>query len=241
MGMAIGTVMVAGCSRPAADQRADASVGQPIASHAPPTAEGTVLETMDASQYTYVKVKTASGDIWAASSTFKVAVGDTVVVPLDSPMDNYHSQALNRDFARIYFATAITRPGETPPMSVAEATAAPLGPLPVTDRIPPAPGGISIEHLWANRKALSGRAVTLRGRIVKVNGNIMDLDWTHIQDGSGDATAGTNDITITSKPGSASARLGDVVTVTGTVVLDKDFGAGYAYAVILENATIAVK
>ena len=79
------------------------------------TAEGTVLETMDAGKYTYVRVKTATSEIWAASSPFKVAVGDQVVVPLDSPMAQFHSPSLNRDFELIYFAAAIRHAGEAAP------------------------------------------------------------------------------------------------------------------------------
>jgi hypothetical protein len=223
----------------------DPNAVQPVASHAAPLAsggqaEGTVLETMDASQYTYVRVKTATGEIWAATSTFKVAVGDRVVVPLDGAMQNFHSATLNRDFPLIYFAPSITHAGEEAalPPGHAPAGAAPA-PVQVTEPIPPAPGGISVANLWANRKALAGKTVTLRGKVVKFNGGILGLNWTHIQDGSGVAKDGTNDITLTSA--TAEARVGDVITVTGTVVLDKDFGAGYAYAVMLQNATITVK
>ena len=71
------------------------------------TASGTVVETMDASTYTYVRVKTATGDIWAASAQFKVKVGDKVVVPLSMPMQDFHSSTLNRTFPLIYFTSHI--------------------------------------------------------------------------------------------------------------------------------------
>lgn len=73
------------------------------------TATGTVVETMDASTYTYVRVKTATGDIWAAASQFKVAVGDQVVVPLNMPMQNFRSGTLKRTFPMIYFASHIDK------------------------------------------------------------------------------------------------------------------------------------
>jgi len=57
----------------------------------------------------------------------------------------------------------------------------------------------------------------------------------HLQDGSGDAAEGTHDLTVTSD---AVAAVGTVVTVTGTVVIDQDFGAGYVYPVLVENATV---
>jgi hypothetical protein len=74
---------------------------------AAPTATGTVEESMDASSYTYVRVKTAQGDIWAAATQFKVAKGDQVVVPLNMPMQNFESKTLHRTFPMIYFASHI--------------------------------------------------------------------------------------------------------------------------------------
>jgi hypothetical protein len=73
---------------------------------------------------------------------------------------------------------------------------------------------------------------------VKFNGGILDRNWLHIQDGSGLAKDGSNDLTITT---AASAKVGDIITATGTIATDKDFGAGYAYKVIVEGATVVVK
>ncbi len=206
------------------------------------TTEGTVLETLDAANYTYVKVKTASGEIWAAAPTSKVAVGEKVVVPLDAPMQNFHSQSLKRDFPVIYFAQRIGRPGEAP-SAMTEGTS-PHGPAsaavaPVTGPIPQPAGGVTVADIIGNRKAMDGKTVTVRGKVMKYNGGIMNLNWLHIQDGTGAAKEGTNDLAVTSKDGTAS--VGDIVTITGTVVVDKDFGYGYHYPVLLQNATIAAK
>lgn len=238
--------MLSACSSKPASPAATASPTpgttalQPAASHEAsggPTAEGTVLETMEAANYTYVRVKTASGELWAATSTFKVAVGDQVVVPLDNPMEKFHSQTLKRDFPLIYFASHIAHAGEQASETPAHApTGASVAQ--VTEPVQPAPGGLTVANIFANRKALAGKTVSVRGKVVKYNGGILDLNWIHIQDGSGLAKDGTNDLTVTS---TAGAKVGDVVTVTGTVVLDKDFGAGYKYATMIQGATIAVK
>jgi hypothetical protein len=202
---------------------------------------GPVLETMDASNYTYVRVSAASGDVWAASSHFDVKVGDRVVVPLEMPMQNFHSQSLNRDFPLIYFASFIRREGEPVPARASGQTpmsshGAPVPKAEVTEPIAPPAGGSRIADVWANRKTLAGKSVTVRGKVVKFNGGIMDRNWIHIQDGSGKVEDKTNDLTITT---SDTAKVGDVITVTGTVAIDKDFTAGYAYPVIIENAKIA--
>ena len=248
------------CSRePSASAQAAAAPQAPAQalapSHAPsasapaatpadvPTIAGAVAETMDAANYTYVLVDTGTDKVWAASGKFDVKTGDRVVVPLESPMQNFHSQSLNRDFPMIYFASSIWREGEQgkpampaghPPVGGADAAAAPV----VADKIAPPEGGASVASVWANRAALAGKRVTVRGKVVKFNGGIMERNWLHIQDGSGAAEDRTNDLTITT---SGAAKVGDIITVTGTVAVDKDFGAGYSYAVIVENATLRDK
>jgi membrane protein implicated in regulation of membrane protease activity len=204
------------------------------------TVTGEVVETMDALTYTYVRVKTAKGDVWAATGKTKVAVGDKVVVPLESEMRNFHSPSLNRDFPVIYFVSQITREGEPtpPPMALGHGmgsgSASPQAPVKVDPIAPPA-GGSSIADVWANRASLAGKSVTVSGKVVKFNGGILGRNWLHVQDGSGKAADGTNELTVTTD---AMTKVGDVITATGTVVVNKDFGAGYAYKVMLEGAKI---
>ncbi len=248
---------VAGCSRqpapaasapavqPASGQAAPAAVDAATAPAAQ-TVTGEVLETMDASSYTYMRVKTAKGEIWAATSKTKVSVGDQITVPLESEMRDFHSPSLNRDFPVIYFVTQVSKAGEPvsrtgeavpPPMAVGHGmggTPTPAAPVAVKPMAPP-PGGSSVADVWAKRASLVGKAVTINGTVVKFNGGILGRNWLHVQDGSGNASDATNDITVTTD---AIAKPGDVVTVTGKVVVDKDFGSGYAYKVMLEEAKI---
>jgi uncharacterized protein YdeI (BOF family) len=162
------------------------------------------------------------------------------------PMENFHSQTLNRDFPVIYFTTRIGREGEVPPampaMMSAHAQAGlqepGSGAAQATGPVQPAPGGTTVASVWASRKSLAGKTVTVRGKVVKFNGGIMGRNWIHIQDGTGAAADGTNDLLVTS---AAAAKVGDVITVTGTVAIDKDFTAGYAYAVLIEGAKIELK
>lgn len=230
----------------AAAQGAAGGQGGPVQ-----TVTGPVLETMDAATYTYVRVKTEKGDLWAASGQFKVAVGDTVTVPLEMPMENFHSNALKRDFPLIFFATSITKAGETPAAGAAGgmgAMGAMGGALPpghsptgaarakVTEKIAQPAGGTAVADLWTKRDTLKGKPVTVRGLVVKFNGGIMGKNWFHLQDGSGKEDEGTNDITVTSAD--LVVKVGDVVTISGVLVLDKDFGSGYAYPILIENAKL---
>ncbi|MEL0587183.1 MAG: hypothetical protein AAES65_20235 [Candidatus Thiodiazotropha sp. (ex. Lucinoma kazani)] len=93
----------------------------------------------------------------------------------------------------------------------------------------------SVGNLYKDGTALNGKQVTLQDKVVKVNNQIMQRNFIHLQDGSGNPKDGTHDITITSQ---STANVGDQVKVTGTLVLDHDFGAGYKYPMLVEKATI---
>jgi hypothetical protein len=228
-------------SAPAAPKE-EIAHGQPAS--LPPgvqTVTGTVVETMNAASYTYVRVESGDGEIWAAAGQFKVAVGDRVTVPLETPMQGFHSDTLDRDFELIYFASRILSEDE------AAAQAVPAGHIPASHGAPaarpmaensavtPAEGGVTIAQVWADRSNLAGKQVKVRGRVVKFNAGIMGRNWFHIQDGSGDEAQGTHDLTITTNE---SVSVGPVLTVTGTVEVDQDFGFGYTYAVMVTDATV---
>lgn len=246
--LVVALVVVTGCSRPETAEPqptgGESAAAPAPADQAPAAAKvatGTVLEAVDAATYTYVRVEVGDGEIWAATSKFEVGVGDRVTVPLDMPMQDFHSTALDRTFPLIYFAGRILRDGEHaspalpeghPPVGGGAAPAAAGG---GSASVEPAEGGLTVAQVWARRGELVDRQVAVRGRVVKVNDGILGRNWLHLQDGSGVADLGTHDLTVTSD---GTASVGTVVTVTGTVVVDRDFGAGYSYALMLENATV---
>ena len=82
---------------------------------------------------------------------------------------------------------------------------------------------------------LKDKPVVVRGKVVKYNPGIMGKNWIHLRDGTGSEASSTNDILVTTMH---EAKLGDVVTVKGTVRANKDFGGGYAYKVLVEDATL---
>ena len=94
---------------------------------------------------------------------------------------------------------------------------------------------LSIANLYKDSAKLKGKKVSITGKVVKVNNNIMKRNFLHIQDGSGDMKTGTNDVTVTSDQ---TANIGDTVTVTGTVAVDTDFGFGYKYPLLIEKSTV---
>jgi len=100
-----------------------------------------------------------------------------------------------------------------------------------------ADGGKTVEEIFNEKDALANQRVTLRGKVVKVNPNIMGTHWLHVRDGSG--AEGSNDLTVTTN--SALPDVGETVLVVGTVTLDKDFGMGYQYPVMIDGAEVTVE
>jgi hypothetical protein len=245
-----------GCSgQPAVEQEAAEQSTETVVSHAantqgPEMVTGAVIETMNSGGYTYVKVDTGDDEVWAATSEFEVAPGDRVTFPLETPMQGFHSNTLDRDFEVIYFASFIAPEGEAPVMTEPAGLDLPPG-HPSLDafatdpeaaagmaEIPRPAGAMTIADVWGDRVDLAGSTVTLTGRVVKYNAAILGRNWFHIQDGSGELAEGTNDITVTTD---ANLAVGDTVIVTGKVAVDQDFGAGYTYTVMIEDADVVTQ
>jgi hypothetical protein len=186
-----------------------------------------------------VQVEAGGSRIWAAAPEFAVAVGDRVVVPTTMPMANFESQTLGRTFDVVYFAQEISvlGQGEMTPVEQAVAETRARGPATPPEGvdlsgIEPAEGGLTVARVVGDAAALAGQQVALRGRVVKFTPNVMSRNWLHLQDGSG------GDLTVTTD---GQASVGDLVLVNGTVVTDQDFGFGYSYEVLVENATVTVE
>jgi hypothetical protein len=156
-------------------------------------------------------------------------------------MSNFASTSLKRTFDEIFFGT-LTQADAVAGIPGHGRVAGPPHPASPVEvgRVKKAtgPDARTVSETWAQKASLVGKTVTIRGMVVKYNGAVMGKNWIHLQDGSGDAAQGTNDITVTSLD---TAAPGDTITVTGTVRTDKDFGAGYRYAIIVEDARVAKK
>ena len=93
----------------------------------------------------------------------------------------------------------------------------------------------TVSETYEKAGKLDKKKVVVRGKVVKVSRGIMGKNWVHLRDGSGDPGKGTNNLVVTTQD---SPKVGDVVTAKGTLYMDKDFGAGYKYRVIVEEAAI---
>jgi hypothetical protein len=222
---------------PQADAATAAAPEQPIS--------GKVLEVLNSGGYTYLLLDVDGFKDWVAIPELVVTVGEEVELLQGTQMGKFSSKALNRTFDKIIFSAGPTaKYNETRKINAHKSA----------DMSAPAPGrkkaeskiieglkvekatglnAYNLEELFAKKDALHSKTVVVRGQVVKVSTGIMNRNWVHIKDGSG--ANGDNKLVITTKD---EPNLGDIVTATGIFHKDVDFGGGYNYAVILEDAAV---
>jgi hypothetical protein len=201
--------------------------------------KGQVLETVDAGQYTYLRLKTKDGEIWAAVIKAPVAKGAQVTIQNPMLMTNFESKTLKKTFDKIIFGT-LASSGATPPetqfLSAHAGTSKPMEPPVEKVAKATGPEARTVAEVAAQSGQLKGRTVAVRGKVVKVSSNIMGKNWAHLRDGSGSAADGSNDLIVTTKQ---VVTVGDVVVARGVVRTNVDLGSGYAYKVLIEDAKIS--
>lgn len=198
-----------------------------------------VMETMDSGGYTYAKVSEGQQQYWIAGPRTTIQAGDTISFTEQMSMPGFHSSTLNRSFDKLLFVSGITAGSATLPAMTeslhAEMTRSSAAGVAVGD-ISKAEGGYTVAELFDAAEELNGKPVTVHGRVVKVSNGIMNSNWVHLQDGSG--AAGSNDVIFRAK--TATAKVGDTLVAQGTLVTNQDFGYGYQYPVLVEDASFTL-
>lgn len=199
---------------------------------------GTVLEVTDVENYTYLLIRTADGDVWAAIPKTPVVAGTEVSVVDAVEMGGFESPTLQRRFDRIVFGRLGDSAKHGGHEDIAAMHAA-LGGSPDVAKVSVArasgPDARTVAEVVTDRAALRDKAVKVRGQVVKFTPAVLGRNWVHLRDGSGSASDGSNDILVTTAD---EATIGDVVMVTGVVRTDRDLGSGYSYQVLIEDATL---
>ncbi len=204
---------------------------------------GTVAETMNSGGYTYILLQTKSKMFWVAIAESKVTVGEEVVLAPGMEMIEFHSKSLNRTFDSIVFSEGMISQGGTAADDATphKKTYGSSGAKPSTQKditVEKAEGGnaYTVAELFEKRKELDNQDIVLKGKVVKVTARIMNKNWLHIQDGTGSAQEGTNDMVVTTMD---LPSVGDTVTIKGVLFADKDFGSGYKYNAIVEFGQVS--
>jgi sporulation protein YlmC with PRC-barrel domain len=193
---------------------------------------GVVEEVIQGNTYTYIKVKETDTSSWIATSKRDVETDKKIMFRKTLPMNNFTSKEVNKTFETIYFVGSIGNEsslsgGQQDQQNPHGKPAAEIKDI----SIEPIEGGISIVELFSNRDAYANKVVRIKGQITKVNLSIMGKNWIHLQDGTGEV--GSNDLLVTTQD---VAAVGDTVIFEGTIALNRNFGAGYSYEILMEDA-----
>ncbi|MES9850479.1 MAG: hypothetical protein ABW170_01440 [Candidatus Thiodiazotropha sp. L084R] len=199
----------------------------------------TVMETMSSAGYTYIRVEEKGKAFWIALPETQVSVGEEVSFYEQMLMENFTSKSLNRTFDRILFVEAINKgsklpdkaivipsPNKKPPEQLTEKQKPKLSDIPV--------GRFTIKEIFEQKDDLVGKTIEVEGKISKLSSQIMGRDWVHVEDGTGTKQEKNNKIIF--RTTQAGLAVGDDVVAKGILYLNKDFGYGYFYSLIVEDS-----
>jgi len=203
--------------------------------------EVVVKEVLPTTKYVYVRVEENKEQFWIATTKQEIKIGEVYYYKRSLLKTNFESKEHNRTFDKIYLVTSLVQAdhgNKQPSMDMTKSTsesdpvAKPVEkPAEKSQRVIDQKGSIKIAELVENYKKYDGKTVQISGECVKINSNIMERNWIHIKDGSKD----DYDLVITS---ATFVPEGTVITMKALVTLNKDFGAGYKYELILENGIL---
>jgi hypothetical protein len=193
-----------------------------------------VLESINAAGYVYILGDENGTKRWFAITAREVQKGDVFFYENPLIMKDFFSKELDRPFDEVLFLSQVTRnPSEfgqdkpnTQKRSSGKITTGQLEIQMVTPE-----GSMSIAQLYENKEKLKGQKVKVHGQVTKFSPEIMNTNWIHLQDGT--TFKGKYDLTITS---GEVVKVGDIITFEGAVAVDKDFGYGYFYELLIEKA-----
>lgn len=187
-----------------------------------------VQEVLPTVRYVYLRVKEGQAEFWIAALKQDIKVGGTYFFQGGLQKNNFESKEHKRVFDRMYLVSSIIEAGHSHNNELSETSSSQPGSNSQHDEVK---GSIRIAELVARPADFEGKDVQVTGQVVKVNSNIMGRNWVHLRDGSKDDfdLVITCDVAITPN---------HQVTMKGKVVLERDFGAGYVYSILLEDGTL---
>jgi len=198
-----------------------------------------VNEILPTSRYVYLNVKEGEKQFWIATRKQDVSIGKTYFYKGGLLKTNFESKEYDRVFETIYLVSNLVAENHSnntgvlnksytkPTQGTSKKVVIPTH----TEKIIEHKGSIKIAELVKNPKKYEGKTIQISGKCVKINPGIMNRNWIHLKDGTKDDF----DLVITSN---TFVKEGFIVTIKATVTLNKDFGAGYKYDLILEDGVI---
>ncbi len=192
-----------------------------------------VEEILNTEKYSYLKASENGESFWIAISKREVEVGETYIYKGGLLKKNFFSREFDRVFETVYLVSNFRKKAEPKQVAIETHSSFQSESLPDlnVEKIKQVEGAITLVELFANKPKYSKATIKVTGKVVKVNPKIMNRNWLHLQDGSEEGL----DLTITTDE---VIPLGAVVSLEGVIALDKDFGAGYRYDIIMEGAVL---
>lgn len=198
-----------------------------------------VLEVLPTDKYVYLRVNENTGEeFWIATRKQEVVTGATYFYRGGLLKTNFESKEYNRIFDKVYLVSNIVPESHAQNQSTSsifkneDASSDSKRKLDgVNHNLNSGNASLPIADLVKNRTKYEGQQVVLTGTVTKVNPNIMGRNWIHLKDG----TLDDYDLVLTS---SVAVPEGHTVSLKGIVSLNKDFGAGYTYDILVENAEL---
>jgi len=191
-----------------------------------------------------VECKKKNGEkIWLAVTAAEIPIGSQQTFNHGMVMHNFESKTLKRTFDKIVFTELATpAKGEKGKKDISGKSPGSKGTVSPDTKVSvkkaTGKNAYTIAELYKNKAKLNKKKVVVRGKVVKVSSNIMNRNWVHLRDGSGSHATGDFNLVVTSKSVPAE---GEVVLVNGTLYKGKDFGGGYKYDVIIEDAEFSME
>ncbi|MBE9536404.1 MAG: hypothetical protein IMF07_04425 [Proteobacteria bacterium] len=207
---------------------------------------GVVVSTLQAGSYTYIELDQGDKVVWIAGPATSLKKGDKIRTSTGSEMHDFFSKTLRRNFPVIFFVGRIsTEETSDPPAKKKEDVAeeekvtikrAEKAPSPSEGEVASAVGVYTLADVFNQKVNLQDKEIKVRGKIVKSSGFILGKHWYHIQDGT-DMGPHNADLVMTTDK---EVESGDVIEAVGILKLNRDFGSGYKYPIILENAKVVI-
>ncbi len=192
---------------------------------------GIVIDKMDAGTYSYLQLKENNDLYWIAVPAMEIENGENIYFSQYMEMKEFKSETLNRTFESVLFVNDASKSMNKMNMKNPHSDVQSLDKQTIS--IDPLKDGKTIADIYKNKQSLNGKTVKVKGKVVKFNSGIMNRNWVHIQDGTDNN--GDFDLLITSDE---TVKVGDIIVAEGKLATDKDFGAGYFYPVLVEEAKI---
>ena len=203
---------------------------------------GAVAEILDVADYTYIKIVQNDSFTWLATNKIELNKGDHIEFAENDPFYDFESKTIERTFEKIYFVADISVNG----VSTADFTSSledtdltsetTTSTSRKTDPKETSHSFTTLADLLDKPDPFVDQSVEISGKVVKVNNEVMGRNWVHLVDQS--LAQKKQDLTLTTQ---ATVQVNQVVVMRGRLALNRDFGSGYSYPVIIEDAVLVVE